>query len=160
MSKGCSKTNSVFAKKLVSVRAAVDDNTNLRADALLRQEWGIEPDKLIRMLCVSNRAAHKSDFMPVTIGSLFRRIVRVLQAQEDNPNSYLNNPNSDFYNPNYDINNPCSIINNQNSGINNASNNQYNKELRRNALRELVQMYLSDYLSSEQAEALVKEYIP
>ena len=98
--------------------------------------------------------------MPVTIGSLFRRIVKVLQTKEDNPNSYLNNPNSDFYNPNYDINNTCSVINNQNSGINNASNNQYNKELRRNALRELVQMYLSDYLSSEHAEALVKEYIP
>jgi hypothetical protein len=98
--------------------------------------------------------------MPVTIGSLFRRIVKVLQTQEDNPNSYLNNPNSDFFNPNYDINNPCSVINNQNSGINNASNSQYNKELRRNALRDLVQMYLSDYLSSEQAEALVKESIP
>ena len=98
--------------------------------------------------------------MPVTIGSLFRRIVKVLQTQNDNPNSYLNNPKSDFNNPNYDINNPCSIINNQNSGINNSSNNQYNKELRRNALRELIQMYLSDYLSKEQAEDLVKEYIP
>jgi hypothetical protein len=59
MSKGFSKTNSVFAKKSVLVRAIVDDNTNSRADALQRQEWGIEPDKLIRMLCVSNRAAHK-----------------------------------------------------------------------------------------------------
>jgi len=91
--------------------------------------------------------------MPITIGSLFRRIVKVLQTQDDNPNSYLNNPKSDFYNPNYDINN-------QNSGINNSSNNQYNKELRRNALRELIQMYLSDYLSADQAEELVKEYIP
>ena len=98
--------------------------------------------------------------MPITIGSLFRRIVKVLQTQDDNPNSYLNNPKSDFYNPNYDINNPCSYINNQNSGINNLSNNQYNKELRRNALRELIQMYLSDYLSADQAEELVKEYIP
>jgi hypothetical protein len=83
-----------------------------------------------------------------------------LQAQDANPNSYLNNPNSDFYNPNYDINNPCSIINNQNSSINNASNNEHNKELRRNALRELIKLYLSDYLSAEQSEALVKEYIP
>ena len=98
--------------------------------------------------------------MPITIGSLFRRIVKVLQTQDDNPNSYLNNPNSDFNNPNYDINNPSSIINNQNSGINNSSNNQYNKELRRNALRELIQIYLSDYLSTEQAEELVTEYIP
>ena len=98
--------------------------------------------------------------MPITIGSIFRQIVKVLKTQDNNPNSYLNNPKSDFYNPNYDINNPCSDINNQNSGFNNSSNNQYNKELRRNALRELIQMYLSDYLSAEQAEDLVKEYIP
>jgi hypothetical protein len=98
--------------------------------------------------------------MPITIGSLFKRIVKVLKTQDDNPNSYLNNPKSDFNNPNYDINNPSSIINNQNSGINNSSNNQYNKELRRNALRELIQIYLSDYLSAEQAEELVTEYIP
>jgi hypothetical protein len=98
--------------------------------------------------------------MPITIGSLFRRIVKVLQTQDDNPNSYLNNPKSDFYNPNYDINNPSSNINNQHSRINYASNNQYNKERRRNALRKLIQIYLSDYLSAEQAEALVKEYIP
>ena len=97
--------------------------------------------------------------MPITIGSLFRRIVKVLQTQDDNPNSYLNNPKSDFYNPNYDINNPCSNINNQHSR-NDASNNQYNKERRRNALRKLIQIYLSDYLSAEQAEEVVKEYIP
>ena len=98
--------------------------------------------------------------MSITIGSLFRRIVKVLQAQDDNPKNYLNNPNSDFYNPDYDINNTSSVINNQNSSINNASNNQYNKELRRNALRELIKLYLSDYLSAEQAEELVKEHIP
>jgi flagellar biosynthesis chaperone FliJ len=98
--------------------------------------------------------------MPITIGSLFRRIVKVLQTQDDNPNSYLNNPKSDFYNPNYDINNPSSNINNQHSRINDASNNQYNKERRRNALRKLIQIYLSDYLSAEQAEELVKEHIP
>lgn len=98
--------------------------------------------------------------MPETIGSLFKRIVKDLKTKDDNTNSVLNNPNSDIYNPNYDINNPCSWINNQNSQINNASNNQYNKELRRNALREIIQRYLSDYLSAEQAEALVTEYIP
>ena len=98
--------------------------------------------------------------MPITIGSLFRRIVKVLQTQDDNPNSYLNNPKSDFCNPNYDINNPSSNINNQHSRINDASNNQYNKERRRNALRKLIQIYLSDYLSAEQAEEVVKEYIP
>ena len=98
--------------------------------------------------------------MPVTIGVLFRRIVKDLQNQDTNPNSYLNNPNSDFKNPNYDINNPNSTINNQHSCINDASNNQYNKELRRNALRELIQMYLSDYLSEEQVQKLVVEYIP
>ena len=91
--------------------------------------------------------------MPITIGSLFRRIVKILKTQNDNPNSYLNNPNSD-------INNPCSWINNQNSEIINSSNNQYNKELRRKALRELIQTYLSDYLSTEQAEKLAIEYIP
>ena len=91
--------------------------------------------------------------MPITIGSLFRRIVKVLKTQDDNPNSYLNNLNSDFYNPNYDINN-------QHSRINHASNNKYNKERRRNALRKLIQLYLSDYLSTEQAEQLVTEYIP
>jgi len=98
--------------------------------------------------------------MPITIGSLFRRIVKDLKAKDNNPNSYLNNLKSDFYNPNYDVNNPCSIFNNQNSDFNNSSNSQYNKELRRNALRELIQMYLSDYLSSEQGEQLIKEYIP
>ena len=98
--------------------------------------------------------------MPKTIGSLFRRIVKDLKTQDDNPNSCLNNPKSDIYNPNYDINNPCSWINNQNSQINDASNNQHNKELRRNALRELIQIYLSDYLSTEQAEELGTEYIP
>jgi hypothetical protein len=112
--------------------------------------------------------------VPVTIGSLFRQIVKVLKTKDDNPNSYLNNPNSDLNNPNsdlnnpnsdlnnpnYAINNPCSVINNKDSGINNASNNQYNKELRRNALRELIQMYLSDYVSTEQTEELVTEYIP
>jgi len=98
--------------------------------------------------------------MPATIGILFRKIVKDLKVKDENPNSCLSNPNSDFYNPNYDINNPSSWINNQNSQINDASNNQHNKELRRNALRELIQMYLSDYLSTEQAEKLVKEYIP
>jgi hypothetical protein len=98
--------------------------------------------------------------MPITIGSLFRQIVEELQTQDDNPNSYLNNPKSDFYNPNYDINNPSSNINNQHSRINDASNNQYNKERRRNALRKLTQIYLSDYLSAEQAQELAKEYIP
>jgi hypothetical protein len=98
--------------------------------------------------------------MPVTIGSLFRRIVKELKTKDDNPNSCLNNLKSDFYNPTYDINNPCSEINNQNSGVNNASNNQYNKEVRRNALRELIHLYLSDYLSTDQTEKLVAEYIP
>jgi len=98
--------------------------------------------------------------VPIPIGSLFRQIVEVLKTKDVNPNSYLNNPNSDVYNPNYAINYPCSAINNKDSGINNASNNQYNKELRRNALRELIRMYLSDYLSTEQTEQLVIEYIP
>ena len=98
--------------------------------------------------------------MPETIGSLFKRIVKELKSKDDNPNSYLNNPKSDLYNPNYDINNPCSWINNQNSQINNVSNNQNNKELRRDALRELIRMYLSDYLSLEQTEKIVTEYIP
>jgi len=98
--------------------------------------------------------------MPITIGLLFRKIVKDLKAKGEDPNSYLNNPNSDLYNPNYDINNPSSEINNQNSNINNASNNQFNKELRRNSLRELIRIYLSDYLSIEQAEKLVEEYIP
>jgi hypothetical protein len=60
----------------------------------------------------------------------------------------------------YYINNPNSYINNSNSEINNSSNNQSNEELGRNALRELIQIYLSDYLFAEQAEELVIEYIP
>jgi len=98
--------------------------------------------------------------MPVTIGSLFRRIIKELQTKDDNPNSYLNNPKSDLNNPNYDINNPNSYINNSNGDLNNSSNNQYNKEQRRKALRELIQMYLSDYFSAEQTEELVTECIP
>ena len=97
--------------------------------------------------------------MPVTIGSLFRQIVKTLQTKDNNPNSYLNNPKSDLNNPNYDINNPNSYINNQNSDLNNSSNNQYNKEMRRIALIELIQKYLSDYLTPEQTEELVQEYI-
>jgi hypothetical protein len=112
------------------------------------------------MICLRRRPSTRRTFMPITIGSLFRKIVKVLKTQDDNPNSYLNNPNSDFYNLNYDINNPSSYINNQNSGINNASNTEYNKELRRNTLRELIHMYLSEYLSDEQAEKLVTDYIP
>jgi hypothetical protein len=98
--------------------------------------------------------------MPITIGSIFRQIVRDLKTQDNNPNSYLNNPKSDFYNPNYDINNPNSYINNQNSKINDASNNEKNKDLRRNALRELIHRYLPDYLSDEQTEKLITQYIP
>ena len=98
--------------------------------------------------------------MPITIGSLFRQIVKELRTQDNNPNSYLNNPNSDLNNPNSDINNPNSYINNQYSSINDSSNNQFNKELRRNVLRELIQTYLSECLSKEQAEKLVTEYIP
>jgi hypothetical protein len=98
--------------------------------------------------------------MPETIGSLFKRIIKELQTKDEDPNSYLNNPKSDLYNPNYDINNPSSYINNINSDLNNSSNNQYNKEKRRNALRELIQMYLSDCMSAEQTEELVAKYIP
>jgi len=98
--------------------------------------------------------------MPETIGSLFRRIVKDLKTQDNNPNSCLNNPKNDLYNPNYDINNQSSRINNQNSQINNASNNQHNNELRRNAMRELIKMHLADCLSTEKAETYVKEYIP
>ena len=76
--------------------------------------------------------------MPITIGVLFRRIVKDLQTQDNDLNNYLNNPISDINNPNYDINNPNSTINNQYSCINDASNNEKNKELRRNVLRELI----------------------
>ena len=98
--------------------------------------------------------------MPITIGSIFRRIIKDLRAQDENLNRYLKDPNSDINNPNYDINNPCSYINNSNSGINNASNNQYNQELRRNVLRELIQLYLSDYISADQTEDFIIKYIP
>jgi hypothetical protein len=98
--------------------------------------------------------------MPVSIGILFRRIIKDLQAQDNDPNSYLNNPKSDLYNPNYDINNPNSTINNQCSSINGASNTDKNKEVRRSALRELIRMYLSSYVSDERAEKIVEEYIP
>jgi hypothetical protein len=98
--------------------------------------------------------------MPVTIGVLFRRIVKDLQTKDKDPLSYLNNPKSDLNNPNYDVNNPNSAINNQYSSINDASNTEKNKEVRRQALRELIAMYLSDYVSAEQAEKLVEEYIP
>jgi hypothetical protein len=114
----------------------------------------------LKIIISWDSSAQGSDCIPVTIGSLFRRIVKALQAQDNNPDSYLNNPKSDLNNPNYDINNPSSYINNPNSEINNSSNNQYNKEQRRNALRELIQMYLSEYISAEQAEQFVTEYIP
>lgn len=98
--------------------------------------------------------------MPVTIGMLFRRIVKDLQTKDKDPLNYLNNPKSDLNNPNYDINNPNSAINNQYSSINDASNTEKNKEVRRQALKELIAMYLSDYVSAEQSEKLVEEYIP
>jgi hypothetical protein len=62
----------------------------------------------------------RSVFVPIPIGELFRQIVKDLQAQDSNPNSYLNNPKSDIKNPNYDINNSSSDINNKDSCINNA----------------------------------------
>ena len=98
--------------------------------------------------------------MPITIGLLFRRIVEDLKSKDTDPNSCLNNPKSDLYNPNYDINNPNSPINNQYSFLNDASNTEKNKILRKQALRELIKMYLSDYLSEEEARKLVEEYIP
>jgi hypothetical protein len=98
--------------------------------------------------------------VPVTIGILFRRIVKDLQAQGKDPRGYLNNPNSDINNLNYDLNNPNCAINNQNSCINGASNTEKNKEARRKALSELVKMYLSDYLSEEETLKIVEEYIP
>jgi hypothetical protein len=98
--------------------------------------------------------------MPITIGILFRRIVKDLQTRDNNFNSYLNNPNSDINNPNYDINNPNSVINNQNSHLNDASNTEKNKEIRRNALSNLIKLYLSSYISEEEAKKLVEEYIP
>jgi hypothetical protein len=98
--------------------------------------------------------------MPITIGVLFRRIVKDLQTKDNNFNSYLNNPNSDINNQNYDINNPNSAINNQNSHLNDASNTEKNKEIRRNALSNLIKLYLSSYISEEQARKLVEEYIP
>jgi hypothetical protein len=102
----------------------------------------------------------RSVFMPITIGVLFRRILNDLKAQDNDPNSYLNNLKSDINNPNYDINNPNSNINNQYSSINDASNNEKNTEIRRNVLRELIKIHLSDYLTEEQAKKLVEEYIP
>ena len=119
-----------------------------------------EPDGLIRALSLEIEQSRRSVFMPTTIGVLFRRIISDLQTQDKDPNSYLNNPNSELNNPNYDINNPNSAINNQYSCINDASNTEKNKELRRNALRELIKMYLSDCLSEQQAKKLVEEYIP
>jgi hypothetical protein len=62
--------------------------------------------------------------MPVTIGALFRCIVKDLQTQDNDPDNYLNNPKSDINNPNYDINNPNSAINCRYSSINDASNNE------------------------------------
>jgi hypothetical protein len=103
---------------------------------------------------------NRSYFMPITIGTIFRQIVKELLTQDKNPNNCLKNPNSDLRNPNYDINNPSSYINNQNSFINDLSNNQNNKEQRRNVLRELIQTYLSNCLSKEEAERLIAKYIP
>lgn len=98
--------------------------------------------------------------MPITIGVLFRRIVKDLQAKDNNLNNYVNNPNSDINNPNYDINNANSAINNQNSHLNDASNTEKNKEIRRIALSDLIKLYLCSYVSEEQAKKLVEEYIP
>jgi hypothetical protein len=98
--------------------------------------------------------------MPITIGILFKQIVKDLQTQNQAFDSYLNNPKSDINNPNYDINNPNSAINNQCSRLNDASNTDKNKEERRKALKEIIMMYLSNYLSDEQAKELVQKYIP
>jgi hypothetical protein len=98
--------------------------------------------------------------MPIPIGELFRRIIKDLQTKDKNFDAYVNNPNSDLNNPNYDINNPNSAVNNRYSCINDASNTEKNKDERRKALSGLIKMYLSDYVSEEQAEKLVEEYIP
>jgi hypothetical protein len=119
-----------------------------------------EPDKLIRLVSIEVSSSAGSVFMPITIGVLFRRIVKDLQTQDNNLDSYLNDSNSDINNPNYDINNPNSAINNQYSCLNDASNTEKNKEIRREALSDLIKMYLSDYVSEEQAKKLVEEYVP
>ncbi len=124
------------------------------------QSQSKKADRLIRLLALEIEQSSWSVFMPITIGVLFRRIVKDLQTQDKDLTGYLNNPKSDINNPNYDINNPNSAINNQYSSINDASNNEKNKELRRGVLRELIRMYLSDYLSEEQAKKLVEEHIP
>ncbi len=98
--------------------------------------------------------------MPITIGLLFRQIVKDLQTQNQAFDSYIKNPNSPINNPNYDINNPNSAINNQCSRLNDASNTDKNKEVRRKALKEIIGLYLSDYLSDEQAGKLVEKYVP
>ena len=118
-----------------------------------------EPDRLIRLFSLKLSSSERCFFMPITIGVLFRRIVKDLQTQDNNLDSYMNNPNSDVNNPNYDINNPNSEINNQYSCLNDASNTEKNKEIRRKALSDLIKMYLSDYVSEERAEKLVEEYI-
>jgi sugar-specific transcriptional regulator TrmB len=119
----------------------------------------MDPDKLIRLFSIELSSSARSVFMPITIGVLFRQIVKDLQTQDNNLDSYLNNPNSDTNNPNYDINNPNSAINNQYSCINDASNTEKNKEIRRKALSDLIKMYLSDYVSEERGKKLVEEYI-
>jgi hypothetical protein len=74
-----------------------------------------------------SKSPPRYDFMPVTIGSIFKQIVKDLKTKDTNPNSCLNNPKSDLFNPNYDLNNPNSPINNQYSCINDASNNEKTK---------------------------------
>jgi hypothetical protein len=98
--------------------------------------------------------------MPIPIGVLFRQIIKDLQTQDNNPDSYLNNPKSDLYNPNYDINNPNSPINNQHSSLNDASNTDKNKEKRREALRKIIKLHLSNYVTEDQIEKLVEQHIP
>ena len=120
----------------------------------------MDPDKLIRLFSIELSSSARSVFMPITIEVLFRQIVKDLQTQDNNLDSYMNNPNSDTNNPNYDINNPNSAINNQYSCVNDESNTEKIKEIRRKALSNLIKMYLSDYVPEEGEKKLVEEYIP
>lgn len=90
--------------------------------------------------------------MPEPIGSIFRKIVKVLQVHNKNPFNSLSDPLSP-------INDRLSEINSPTSDYNEPSS-QYNywfasKKLRRDALYELMRKYLSEYLTIWQMEEIV-----
>jgi hypothetical protein len=95
--------------------------------------------------------------MPETIAEIFKRIAKVVRAsvRDNHPSSFFNHPSSAWNHPSSDLNHPTSKYNFRFSECNRPS---ASKQVRRDALKELVDKYLSKYLDDRQREEIIELY--